>query len=1273
MPGLFAFNDASSPLNISCGPNLSSQPPPAMQFGDFGDSVLLARRVLTPDICNLILENSEQWSWGAADIHGRPLDGDDGNHLLANSIGDKVQRAGCFQARANNEGLANALWARLRPAIQSEREVKENYHDNNDHGLWRPVGLDPTLRFVRFEHGGTIVPHYDVGFNLPASPRDVLLEVSMDLGDCLLFDHGLLHDFATSTKTTGAPVLLRMDIIYERCFQRDIQPVAPSLVTSLANNIPLAGLVAGLDQTYRKALAAFNGSFELLQAAGYFEDGLGGNYSGFNPRWWTGPVDKVHSRLLHMGNDASKELAVLVTTGAFNPIHKGHIQTMETAKRELEGRGIAVLGGYICPDHNGYLASKTRSGSENGTLSPAQRLYLCERAVAESEWLMVDRWSALYAPRAVNFTRVLDYIAQLLAQNVRTHRPINVVYVFGGDNAMLSLSFVQRGSCLCVVREGSLQAVEEASKNALIVNNPRVMFSWDQAPYFSSTKVWQGDLSGLLDITKAEWTHLQTRSLAWPGEPVNFTCGTKVLGPLSRGTFCAGLRQAFAKAFTVEPRMLPPVNILSIRLADQEKIYQERFGDQQVISLDPCLPGTVNLQMSRRFRPLSRQACGFVARYGAPPLASQVSRIPSGNYILFDDDTFSGQTETYAKSLLVNQCTVDEFRTLCDAQGSLNLDKRTIPSGERLNHVDCRDFLAGAREGGLCLELSDSTICRAPYTLPYVSPHYRASVPVVAEVDFSREVWNLNKNFFASLDVDLRLQDMSPAFLELGDSLKFPADGKMVDFSLLKPLQIRTICDLADRVDVDIPRQRVRPVGERNKEWADMSVPLPYETPTVSALSDLFGRSWFERLWVFQEIRLAGKAALLQCGTAFIKWQYVMTAGWCFHNKPWRAPVSNDFRQRIEMVRQMYNSNITNLSMLIRRTVHLKCSDQRDRLYALLSLRREDERKLHVDVDYTKSVGKVYQSYIHQYIEKLKSLRLLSVCELQNHLVDTPTWVPDWSRPQHANAPRAQQYASGYMPTDMISITESILTVTGVSVTTIQAATAFDTRDRSDGAAIQLIRECAPSGVLERVYPGNAVSMLEAYCCTLCHDTFSNRISPERVLFPSFSESLAAVKNIVEKSSVIVPANRYYSLVIDICAGRSFIRTTDGRMGLAPAVTQPGDRVVVLLGCRSLMLLRPTGSQYQVVGLAYVHGLNNGEPLFGSLPSHCRPVLKCDNGVFTEQLFLDCRTGDISNKDPRFAGFGDDEMGAGLYFGGKAPTIAALKARGRPLQTFEII
>jgi hypothetical protein len=59
--------------------------------------------------------------------------------------------------------------------------------------------------------------------------------------------------------------------------------------------------------------------------------------------------------------------------------------------------------------------------------------------------------------------------------------------------------------------------------------------------------------------------------------------------------------------------------------------------------------------------------------------------------------------------------------------------------------------------------------------------------------------------------------------------------------------------------------------------------------------------------------------------------------------------------------------------------------------------------------------------------------------------------------------------------------------------------------------------------------------------------------------------------------------------------GRTLMTTKNGYLGLALSSAAQGDVIAVLLGCPSPMVLRPSGSLYQVVGACYIHDIMKGE------------------------------------------------------------------------------
>ncbi len=53
-----------------------------------------------------------------------------------------------------------------------------------------------------------------------------------------------------------------------------------------------------------------------------------------------------------------KGSAVLLTTGAMNPAHRGHASMLHQARSRLEADGVAVLGAFVSPSHDAYVQPK---------------------------------------------------------------------------------------------------------------------------------------------------------------------------------------------------------------------------------------------------------------------------------------------------------------------------------------------------------------------------------------------------------------------------------------------------------------------------------------------------------------------------------------------------------------------------------------------------------------------------------------------------------------------------------------------------------------------------------------------------------------------------------------------------------------------------------------------------------------------------------------------------------------------------------------------------
>jgi hypothetical protein len=58
-----------------------------------------------------------------------------------------------------------------------------------------------------------------------------------------------------------------------------------------------------------------------------------------------------------------------------------------------------------------------------------------------------------------------------------------------------------------------------------------------------------------------------------------------------------------------------------------------------------------------------------------------------------------------------------------------------------------------------------------------------------------------------------------------------------------------------------------------------------------------------------------------------------------------------------------------------------------------------------------------------------------------------------------------------------------------------------------------------------------------------------------------------------------------------------FITTLKGYAGLGANTCQPGNQVVILLGCAAPLILRPVRPYYELVGEYYIHGIMHGEAM----------------------------------------------------------------------------
>ncbi|KAH7409330.1 heterokaryon incompatibility protein-domain-containing protein [Cadophora sp. MPI-SDFR-AT-0126] len=180
------------------------------------------------------------------------------------------------------------------------------------------------------------------------------------------------------------------------------------------------------------------------------------------------------------------------------------------------------------------------------------------------------------------------------------------------------------------------------------------------------------------------------------------------------------------------------------------------------------------------------------------------------------------------------------------------------------------------------------------------------------------------------------------------------------------------------------------PSAKDNEAWG---LP-PLDSPEWDSLIRFFGREWFGRVWIVQEVRVASNAVAF-IGDYEISWMIIYIASSWFATKNYKhLPAGNGhlgmvtWPNRIGCHKLDRNASFhVPLTNLIRQMRPSKATDPRDKIFALLgmALEAEGSEDPRLKPDYSKSLEETYRDVSRFLIEHERSLQILSaVC-----------WVPD--------------------------------------------------------------------------------------------------------------------------------------------------------------------------------------------------------------------------------------------------------------------------------------
>ena len=444
---------------------------------------------------------------------------------------------------------------------------------------------------------------------------------------------------------------------------------------------------------------------------------------------------------------------------------------------------------------------------------------------------------------------------------------------------------------------------------------------------------------------------------------------------------------------------------------------------------------------------------------------------------------------------------------------------------------------------------------------------------------------------------------------------------------------IEFLNELSSQISVDWATVKTSSRPGAVKDWRRMVDSFYNSEQLVHGLSQLVTRPWFERLWVWQEIR-AKDSALVMCSYDLILWQDLRSATNALLESGQRGYLSGPLVLLQDMANGSIGFRLEVCTYLTRRCI---CADPRDKIFALKGLLSDSESDA-IEPDYEKSTSGVYRDVVVEYALNLGKLDLLRLCNLSTKLEESPSWVPNWSSPKEDLVPR-NLHASG-RSTCEANVGMEIMEVAGAYCATVTEAKFLFNADASNMEIMSKISEMPFLRDMNASYIGGG-DMLSAYCCTLSENLFSERFLPPRSDLRSFEYDRGSLQAILARDGdhglqLTGEMSRFVDLLRGSLAGRTFFMTREGYIGTSLVDPRLGDQVVVLLGCDSPLLLRAAQGSHQVVGVCYVQGLMTAEALLGPMSEGWEQVIRLhEASAVYYPAFVHRPSGRVQCEDPR--------------------------------------
>ncbi|OAL24138.1 hypothetical protein AYO20_10750 [Fonsecaea nubica] len=421
----------------------------------------------------------------------------------------------------------------------------------------------------------------------------------------------------------------------------------------------------------------------------------------------------------------------------------------------------------------------------------------------------------------------------------------------------------------------------------------------------------------------------------------------------------------------------------------------------------------------------------------------------------------------------------------------------------------------------------------------------------------------------------------------------------------------------------------------------------------------LVERPWFTRLWVVQEVALSSNLSI-RCGKfdtsgdAFCSALRIISMIAFF---PPSLDVMNDFNRVLQLTnlrRSIMAGNSQSFLHLAHRLSRWNCTDDRDRLNALVSVAFKGNPLPWFSPNYRTDVGGAYQIFAESYISATGNLDILhfagdsrtvivrtadglqiyNVPYMDDELSVAATWSPDWrikTRPLPFHSENSVNDSLAFSAThsaadfqldssrrilrvrvllvdemkvvglpllpDLPAIEDSTFKIEGILNIWFALARSVCGRDAEGDQGEDWMHRFAMTLIADG---RTAAAPSPGMPRTRAQQIERFRCWAKRLLHVSDQEEDCSEDRLhhyfIPISEGISDACTYGYEAVEVCKYRNFFVTKNGRFGLGPAQTRPGSPIYLIHGLKTPFVLEKASEEtcYHLRGECYVDGLMYG-------------------------------------------------------------------------------